>query len=61
MDIGKIQKNNFLFQNDQFFTKGEFLGKILVILKGLNWQESFHYRKNDKKVTLLLIYQISDF
>ena len=22
MDIGKIEKNNFLLQNDQFFTKG---------------------------------------
>ena len=22
MDIGKIEKNNFLLQNDQFFTEG---------------------------------------
>ena len=57
----KNSEKQFFVPKWSIFTKGEFLGKILVVLKGLNWQQSFHYRKNDKKVTLLLIYQISDF
>ena len=49
MDIEKIEKNNFLLQNDQFFTKGvEIFRKcIVVILKGLHQQKlkkSFRYK-----------------
>ena len=38
MDIEKIEKNNFLLQNDQFFTKGVviFRKQVLVVLKGLH-------------------------
>ena len=44
----KIKKNNFLSQNDQFFTKRVeiFRKHFLVILKGFHWQKlekSFHY------------------
>ena len=45
MDTEKIEKNNFLVQNDQFVTKGVeiFRKHISVILKGLYWEKFNKY------------------
>ena len=65
MDIGKIEKNNFLLQNDQFFTKGvKIFRKHVFQLSWKAWikvEKVLSLQRNDKKVTLLLIYHISGF
>ena len=56
VDIGKNEKNIFLFQNDQFFTKGNEICRnfcILVILKGLHQlklKKSFGNRETMRKL-----------
>ena len=48
MDIGKIEKSNFLLRNDKGFTKGGKIFRKHVILKCLHRQKlkkSFRYRK----------------
>ena len=57
MDIGKIEKNNFLSQNDQFFTEGvKFSGNMyfsyLERLASTKVEKALSLQKNHKKVTL---------
>ena len=66
MDIGKIEKNNFLLWNDQFsLRKLKFLGNMyfsyLERLALAKVEKVLSLQGNDKKVTLLLIYHISGF
>ena len=62
MDIGEVERNNFFLQNGQFFTKGvEISGNMyfIVTVKGLHQQQLKKLlQRNDKKVTLLLIYHL---
>ena len=66
MDNGKIEKNNFLLQNDKFSSSEVRLGGNMYFsyterLALAKVEKAFSLQKNDKKVTLLLIYDISGF
>ena len=66
MDNGKIEKNNFLLQNDKFSSREVRLGGNMYFsyterLALAKVEKVFFLQKNDKKVTLLLIYVISGF
>ena len=66
MDNGKIDKNNFLLQNDKFSSREVRLGGNMYFsyterLALAKVEKVFFLQKNDKKVTLLLIYDISGF
>ena len=66
MDNGKIEKNNFLLQNDKFSSRevrlrGNMYFSYTERLALAKVEKVFFLQKNDKKVTLLLIYVISDF
>ena len=66
MDNGKIEKNNFLLQNDKFSSREVRLGGNMYFsyterLALAKVEKVFFLQKNDKKVTLLLIYDISGF
>ena len=66
MDNGKIEKNNFLLQNDKFSSREVRLGGNMYFsyterLALAKVEKVFFFQKNDKKVTLLLIYDISGF
>ena len=66
MDKGKTEKNNFLLQNDTFFLRVvKFAGNIYFSyterLALAKVEKVLSLQKNDKKVTLLLIYNISSF
>ena len=66
MDNGKIEKNNFLLQNDKFSSREVRLGGNMYFsyterLALAKVGKVFFLQKNDKKVTLLLIYVISGF
>ena len=66
MDNGKIEKNNFLLQNDKFSSREVRLGGNMYFsyterLALAKVEKVFSLQKNDKKVTLLLIYDISGF
>ena len=66
MDNGKIEKNNFLLQNDKFSSREVRLGGNMYFsyterLALAKVEKVFSLQKNDKKVTLLLIYDISSF
>ena len=66
MDNGKIEKNNFLLQNDKFSSREVRLGGNMYYsyterLALAKVEKVFFLQKNDKKVTLLLIYVISGF
>ena len=62
----KIQKNYFLLQNDQIFTKGVEIFRKHVFqlperLASAKVERVLWLQRNDRKVTLLLIYHISGF
>ena len=66
MDNAKIEKNNFLLQNDKFSSRevrlrGNMYFSYTERLALAKVEKVFFLQKNDKKVTLLLIYVISDF
>ena len=66
MDNGKIDKNNFLLQNDKFSSREVRLGGNMYFsyterLALAKVEKVLSLQKNDKKVTLLLIYDISGF
>ena len=66
MDKGKTEKNNFLLQNDKFFLRVvKFAGNMYFSyterLALAKVEKVLSLQKNDKKVTLLLIYNISSF
>ena len=66
MDNGKIEKNNFLLQNDKFSSREVRLGGNMYFsyterLALAKVEKVLSLQKNDKKVTLLLIYDISGF
>ena len=66
MDNGKIEKNNFLLQNDKFSSREVRLGGNMYFsyterLALAKVEKVLSLQKNDKKVTLLLIYDISSF
>ena len=66
MDNGKIEKNNFLLQNDKFSSREVWLGGNMYFsyterLALAKVEKVLSLQKNDKKVTLLLIYDISGF
>ena len=66
MDNGKIEKNNFLLQNDKFSSREVRLGGNMYFsyterLALAKVEKVFFLQKNDKKVTLLLIYVLSGF
>ena len=50
MDIGKIEKNNFLLQNDQFFSKGveifceegSYIYKLHIVTPGIPSKFTYH-------------------
>ena len=66
MDNGKIEKNNFLLQNDKFSSREVRLGGNMYFsyterLALAKVEKVLSLQKNDKKVTLLLIYDLSSF
>ena len=63
---GKIEKNNFLLQNDDFSLRElKFSGNMYFSyterLTSAKVENVLWLQKNDKKVTLLLIYCIAGF
>ena len=63
---GKIEKNNFLLQNDDFSLRElEFSGNMYFSytkrLTSAKIETVLWLQRNDKKVTLLLIYCIAGF
>ena len=68
MNNGKIEKNNFLLQNDQFCSKGVEIFKKHVVnisytgkLPLAKVKKVLLLQRNDEKVTFLLIYHLSGF
>ena len=66
MDNGKIEKNNFLLQNDKFSSREVRLGGNMYFsyterLALAKVEKVLWLQKNDTKVTLLLIHHISSF
>ena len=66
VDTGKIEKNNFLLQNDDFSLRElKFSGNMYFSyterLTSAKVENVLWLQKNDKKVTLLLIYCIAGF